>query len=198
MKQEFIISAFEKYLDLACTAIKKYDQNHLTLGIRFGGSISDELLRTARIFDVCSVNVYEYEPMWQVERAYRYTGRPVLIGEFHIGIPANGLGAGLVQAKDQTERGIAYRYYVEQAASLGCFLGAYWFQWRDEPVLGRRDGENYNIGFVDINDRPYKELVEAAKMTNERLYGVHSGKIAPFNQMPKASDAGTPSSPWKF
>jgi hypothetical protein len=136
--------------------------------------------------------------MWQVERAYRYTGRPVLIGEFHIGVPANGLGAGLVQAKDQTERGIAYRYYVEQAASLGCFLGAYWFQWRDEPVLGRRDGENYNIGFVDINDRPYKELVEAAKMTNERLYGVHSGKIAPFNQMPKASDAGTPSSPWKF
>jgi hypothetical protein len=198
LRKEFIISAFEKYLDLACTAIKKYDQNHLTLGIRFGGSISDELLRTARIFDVCSVNVYEYEPMWQVERVYRYTGRPVLIGEFHIGVPANGLGAGLVQAKDQTERGIAYRYYVEQAASLNCFLGAYWFQWRDEPVLGRRDGENYNIGFVDINDRPYKELVEAAKMTNERLYDVHSGRIAPFNQMPKASDAGTPSSPWKF
>jgi len=51
--------------------------------------------------------VYEYEPMWQLERAYRYTGRPVLIGEFHIGVPANGLGAGLVQAKDQKERGNA-------------------------------------------------------------------------------------------
>jgi hypothetical protein len=197
-RKEFVITAFEKYLDLACTAIKKYDPNHLTLGIRFGGSISDELLRTARIFDVCSVNIYEYEPMWQVERVYRYTGRPVLIGEFHIGVPANGLGAGLVQAKDQTERGVAYRYYVEQAASLGCFLGAYWFQWKDEPVLGRGDGENYNIGFVDVNDRPYEELVEAAKASNKRLFDVHSGKVAPFNQMPKASDAGTPSSPWKF
>jgi len=28
-------------------------------------------------------------------------------------------------------------------------LGAHWFAWRDEPVLGRMDGENYNIGFVD-------------------------------------------------
>jgi hypothetical protein len=197
-RKEFVITAFEKYLDLTCSAIKKYDPNHLTLGIRFGGSISDELLRTARIFDVCSINVYEYEPMWQLERAYRYTGRPVLIGEFHIGVPANGLGAGLVQAKDQKERGNAYRYYVEQAASLSCFLGAYWFQWRDEPVLGRGDGENYNIGFVDVTDRPYKELAEAAKQTNIRLFDVHSGKVAPFNQMPKASDAGTPSSPWKF
>jgi hypothetical protein len=197
-RKEFVMTAFRKYLELAITAIKKYDPNHLTLGIRFGGSISDELLRTGSMFDVCSVNVYEYEPMWQIQRVSRYTGRPVLIGEFHIGVPANGLGAGLVQAKDQTERGIAYRYYVEQAASLGCFLGVYWFQWRDEPVMGRMDGENYNIGFVDVNDRPYKELTEAAKATNKRLYDVHSGKIVPFSQMPKASDAGTPSSPWRY
>ena len=48
-------------------------------------------------------------------RAARFSGRPILIGEFHIGVPADGLAAGLVQAKDQAERGIAYRYYVEQA-----------------------------------------------------------------------------------
>jgi len=197
-RDEFIITAFEKYLELACYAVKKYDPNHLTLGIRFGGSVSDELLNTAKIFDVCSINVYEYEPMWQLNRASRYTGRPVLLGEFHIGVPANGLAAGLVQAKDQAERGIAYRYFVEQAASVSGFVGAYWFQWRDEPVLGRMDGENYNIGFVDVNDRPYKELVEAAKATNKRLHDVHSGKVMPFIQRPKASDAGTPSSPWSF
>lgn len=197
-RKEFIITAFEKYLDMTCAAIKKYDPNHLTLGIRFGGSPSDDLLRTGRKFDVCSINVYEYEPMAQLDRAYRYTGRPVLIGEFHIGVPANGLGSGLVQAKDQKERGIAYRFYMEQAASVNCFLGAYWFQWRDEPVLGRGDGENYNIGFVDVNDRPYKELADAAKATNKRLYEVHSGKMNPFNQRPLASEAGTPSSPWKF
>ena len=197
-RSEFVMTAFERYLDLAIAAIKKYDPNHLTLGIRFGGTTSDEMLRTGRKFDVCSINVYEYEPMAQLDRTYRYTGRPVLLGEFHIGVPANGLGAGLVQAKDQTERGIAYRYYVEQAASVNCFLGAYWFTWKDEPVLGRNDGENYNIGFVDVNDRPYKELTEAAKATNKRLLDVHSGKIVPFSRRPLASDFGTPNSPWSY
>jgi hypothetical protein len=150
----------------------------------------------ARIFDVCSINVYEYEPTKQIIRAARLSGRPILIGEYHIGVPADGLAAGLVQAKDQLERGIAYRYYVEQAASLEWFLGAYWFQWRDEPVLGRMDGENYNIGFVDVADRPYVELIEAAKVTHKGLMDVHSGKLSPFAQHPLASNAGAPASPW--
>lgn len=58
------------------------------------------------------------------------------------------------------------------------------------------DGENYNIGFVDVTDRSYPELVSAAKETFKRLLGVHSGKIRPFSQRPKASDAGTPETPW--
>jgi hypothetical protein len=193
LRKEFIIAAFEKYLDLICTAIKKYDPNHITLGIRFGGRTSDEVIRTGRIFDVSSINVYEYEPTMHLDNMYRLTGRPILIGEFHNGAPGNGLSAGLVQVKDQVERGVAYRYYVEQSASLDCFVGAHWFQWRDQSPLGRNDGENYNIGFVDINDRPYKELSEAAKATNKCLFEVHSGKILPFSQRPKASDAGTPS-----
>ncbi|MES1216409.1 MAG: hypothetical protein ABUT20_12910 [Bacteroidota bacterium] len=197
-RKEFMITAFEKYLDLICTAVKKYDPNHLNLGIRFGGPPSDDMLRTGKIFDVCSINVYEYEPTKWVDKVYRLTGRPILIGEFHIGVPANGLGSGLVQAMNQTERGVGYRYYVEQAASLNSFVGVHWFTWRDEPVLGRGDGENYNIGFVDATDRPYKELVEAAKKTNKQLFDVHSGKILPFNQRPKASEAGTPLSPWGY
>ncbi len=195
-RREFVLTSFEKYLDLICGAVRKYDPNHLNLGIRFGGRMADEALIAARVFDVCSINVYEYEPTKQLIRAARLSGRPVLIGEFHIGVPADGLSAGLVQAKDQPERGIAYRYYMEQAASLEWFLGAYWFAWRDEPVLGRQDGENYNIGFVDVTDRPYVELIEAAKATHKRLLDVHSGNVTPFSRRPMASDAGTPSSPW--
>ena len=140
--------------------------------------------------------VHEHEPTKQLERSYRLPGRPILIGEFHIGVPENGLGSGLVQAMNQTERGIGYRYYVEQAVSLPYCLGAHWFTWRDEPVLGRMDGENYNIGFVDVTDRPYPELVEAARVTHKRLHDVHAGKVPPFSQKPKASEVGTPSSPW--
>jgi hypothetical protein len=131
-----------------------------------------------------------------VERTYRLTGRPVMVTEFHIGVPENGLGSGLVQAMNQTERGIAYRYFVEQAMSLPYCLGAHWFAWRDEPVLGRMDGENYNIGFVDVTDRPYPELIDAVKATDHDLFDVHSAAKLPFSQKPKASEAGTPSSPW--
>jgi hypothetical protein len=195
-RQEFVVGAFEKQIDLVGAAIRKYDPNHLNLGIRFGGTPPEEVLKCGRVFDVCSINVYEYEPTKAIERSFRLTGRPILIGEFHFGVPENGLGAGLVQTRDQAERAKGYRYYVEQAAALPAFLGAHWFTWRDEPVLGRGDGENYNIGFVDVTDRPYPELVEAAKATHARLHDVHAGKTAPFQERPKASSAGTPASPW--
>ena len=195
-RREFVLTCFSKYLEIVCRAVRKYDPNHLILGIRFGGRMADEALIAARIFDVCSINVYEYEPTRHLARAARLSGRPILIGEFHIGVPADGLAAGLVQARDQVERGVAYRYYLEQAASLQWFVGAYWFAWRDEPVLGRMDGENYNIGFVDVTDRPYVELIEAAKVTHKRLRDVHSGRELPFARRPMASDAGAPSSPW--
>lgn len=195
-RKQFIVAAFERYVDLICTAVRKYDPNHMIVGIRFGGKPATEVLRLARAFDVCSINVYEYEPTKQLERSYRLSGRPILIGEFHLGVPENGLGSGLVQAMNQTERGIGYRYFVEQAVALPYSLGAHWFTWRDEPVLGRGDGENYNIGFVDSTDRPYPELVDAAKATHKRLLDVHAGKILPFSQKPKASEVGAPSSPW--
>ena len=39
-------------------------------------------------------------------------------------------------------------------------IGTHWFQWLDQPATGRNDGENYNIGFVDVTDQPYAELVD--------------------------------------
>jgi hypothetical protein len=195
-RRQFVYAMFERYLTLVNQAIKKYDPNHLNLGIRFGGTPPEPILRLAKTFDVCSINVYEYEPTRQMKRVYEVTGRPIVIGEFHLGVPADGLGAGLVQAANQVERGKGYRYYMEQAAALPFFVGAHWFCWRDEPVLGRMDGENYNIGFVDVTDRPYPELVAAAKATHKRLLDVHSGKTPPFAERPQASEAGTPGSPW--
>jgi hypothetical protein len=195
-RRQFVVAAFEKYLDMVGAAFKKYDPNHLNLGIRFGGNPPDYVSRAAHVFDVYSLNVYEYEPTRQIATAYEPSGRPVILGEFHFGVPENGLGAGLVQVKDEKERGVAYRYFVEQAAALPEFLGAGYFTGVDEPVTGRMDGENYNIGFVDVTDRAYPELVAAAKETFKRLEEVHAGKIPPFSRRPLASDAGTPLTPW--
>jgi hypothetical protein len=85
----------------------------------------------------------------------------------------------LRQTRDQKERGVAYSYYVENAAAMPAMIGAHWFQYVDEPSTGRMDGENYNIGFVDVTDRPYLELIEAVKSTNKKLFLIHSGKQPP-------------------
>jgi len=195
-REHFVHTMFERYVDLINAAIKKYDANHLNLGIRFGGSPPEAVCRMAKKFDVCSINVYEYEPTRQLKRTFALAGRPIVIGEFHFGVPANGLGAGLVQTQNQSERAAGYRYYVEQAMALPYFLGAHWFQWQDQPVLGRMDGENYNIGLVDVTNRPYHELVQAIKATHKVLCDVHTGKLEPFSHRPIASEAGTPNSPW--
>ncbi|HWW00616.1 MAG TPA: hypothetical protein VNZ64_13035 [Candidatus Acidoferrum sp.] len=187
-RKEFIYRAFDKYLEVIMAAMRRSDPNHLILGLRFGGSLPPaEMMRASKVFDVYSMNVYATRVnVKTMEEIYRVTGRPILIGEFHFAVPGRGLAAGLVQVRDQAERGVAYRYYVEQAAAFPAFIGSSWFQWLDQPCTGRMDGENYNIGLVDVTDRPYPELVEAMRTTHRRLQGVHAGTLAPFDQVPRA------------
>ena len=75
-RRQFVVSAFEKYLAMVGAALKKYDANHLNLGIRFGGNPPDYISKAARVFDVYSLNTYEYEPTRQVKTAYELSGRP--------------------------------------------------------------------------------------------------------------------------
>ena len=190
-RKAFVLAAFQHYLDTINAAVRKHDTNHLNLGIRFGGQPHDDVIKAAQGFDVFSVNIYRYVPDRAVlDRIYSLVPRPILIGEFHIGAPERGLAPGLVLAMNQAERAVAYRYYVEQCAAHPALVGTHWFQWLDQPATGRNDGENYNIGFVDVTDQPYAEMVTAAKLTHGRLLDVHSGKTPPFRQKPRASEAG--------
>jgi hypothetical protein len=182
-RKEFIDDAFDRYVQMTSSAVKKYDPNHLNLGMRSGGHPTDAEIRVSRAFDVYSVNIYDYQfNPERMNRITKLTGKPVVIGEFHFGVPGRGLSAGLVQVKNQHERGVAYRYYVEQAFAMPGLIGAHWFQWADQPPTGRFDGENYNIGLVDVTDRPYTELIHAMRTTHQRLYEVHAGNEPPFSQ----------------
>ena len=134
-------------------------------------------------FDVFSINHYGYEaPVDEIQSIYDQTGLPVIIGEFHFGTPGRGLAPGTGSDKNMEERAVAYRYYVENAAAHPALDRTHWFQWIDQPSTGRFDGENYNIGFVDVTDRPYPEMINARKETFKRLLDVHSGKEAPVSR----------------
>jgi hypothetical protein len=185
-RRQFIYAAFKVYIDTINAATRRHDPNHLNLGMRFGEGVGDDVLKIARGFDVFSFNDYSYAPSRAVlDGIYSLVKRPIIIGEFHFGAPERGMSPGLVPTMNQAERAAGYRYYVEQCAADPAVIGAHWFQWLDEPVTGRRDGENYNIGFIDVTDRPYPEMVAAAKLTNGRLLDIHSGKIPPTDRKPK-------------
>jgi hypothetical protein len=180
-RKEFIGEAFDRYIQITSAAVKKYDPNHLNLGMRSGGRPTAAEIRAARAFDVYSVNVYDYEvPAERVRQISELTGKPIVIGEFHFGAPGRGLAASLVLVRDQAERGRAYRYYVEQAFAQPELIGTHYFQWADQPATGRFDGENYNIGLVDVTDRPYPDMVQALKETHGRLHRLHAGEVEPF------------------
>ena len=193
IRRQLVLDAFARYLSVINKAVKKADPNHLNLGIRFGGTPPDYVIVLAKDFDVYSLNKYRFEPPPEyLAKIYSLLHKPLLLGEFHIGVPGRGMAPGLVQAMNQEERGQAYRYYVEHAAAHPEVIGTHWFEWIDEPVTGRPDGENYNIGWVDVTDQPYNELVEAAKLTHARLLDIHSGKIPPTDRLARTSDVGTP------
>jgi hypothetical protein len=182
-RKEFVNQAIDVFIQTANAALKQADSNHLNLGLRFGSTPSEAMLRASRDFDVFSMNSYGTQvSRARVDAAYKITGKPVLIGEFHFGTPGRGMAAGLVQCKNQEERGVAYRYYVENAAAQPAIIGTHWFQWTDEPNTGRFDGENYNIGLIDVTDQPYAELISAMQATHARLLDVHSGKEKPVDR----------------
>ena len=108
---------------------------------------------------------------------------PVMVGEWHFGALDVGLpGSGIGHLKNQTERGKAYRIYLEDAAADPYCVGVHWFTLYDESALGRFDGENWNIGFLDVCNRPYEEMAAAAILSHERMYRVADGKEKAYDE----------------
>ena len=102
-------------------------------------------------------------------------------GAIDAGLPAPGIG----HCANQAGRGQAYRYFVECSAAQPWCIGAHWLTLYDQSALGRMDGENYNIGFLDTCHRLYEALADAARLTHERLYDVAAGAELPFSEVPE-------------
>ncbi len=171
-------------------SLKKNDPNHLNLGIRYGyiEQLDDELLRISKeSFDALSFNCYALSPDHEkMNHALEISGLPMIIGEYHFGTVDRGLAQSLWQVNSQKERGDAFRYYTENAFAHRGLIGTGWFRWIDQNINGRTDGENYNCGFIDVTDRPYPYMVDAAIETAKSLYEIHSGTKTPFHQTPNA------------
>ena len=188
VRRKFVYETFGRYLGVTDSIIRKYDPDHLNLGIRFGDPLTlpDDVLKLCDVFDVFSFNCYDLVPRPEMmDRVKDLIDRPMIIGEYHFGTVDRGYAQSLWQVESQEQRGVAYRYYTEHAYAHPSLIGTGYFQWADQDITGRFDGENYNCGLVDVTDRPYREQVEAMMKTAAVLYDIHCGNAVPYGEMPR-------------
>jgi len=170
---ELLTRFAERYFQVISAALRDHAPSQLYLGCRFAPRPQEVVDVAARYCDVVSFNIYSEGPD---EKGWAFTaelGKPCLIGEFHFGALDRGMfHGGLRPVATQEARGRAYQTYVQRVWNLPAFVGCHWFQYADQALTGRSDGENYNIGFVSVADRPHWELVEAAREINATVYQV--------------------------
>ncbi|MDF3058282.1 MAG: hypothetical protein K0R17_2497 [Rariglobus sp.] len=184
----FLQLYLESYYALIRRVFKKYDSNHLLVGSRLTphtANNADVVRIGGKYLDVVSVNYYSYgvEDGF-LRKIHEWSGgRPLILSEWHFGSTEQGLGA-FREVKNQAERGLGYRNYVEQAAALDFVVGSQWYVYADQSITGRYfegfNGEGNNTGFVDVTDRPYEPLVAAARLTHSRVYDVVLGRAKAF------------------
>lgn len=185
--EAFSTRMVERFFRVLSAACKRVDPNHLNLGARYYTAPPNWVAKGMVGFDVFSMNCYRQNvPLEALKTIHETLGLPVLIGEWHFGALDVGLpGSGIGHVRDQEARGKAYRVYVENAAALPWCVGVHYFTLYDQSALGRFDGENYNIGFMDVCHQPYAPLVEAAQHTHQRLYHLVAGRLAPYADRPE-------------
>ena len=162
------------YFRICREELAKAAPGKLYLGSRFVGFRQSGLLwRTAAKYcDVVTVNAYANSIYNLSEKMFaKGAEKPILVGEFHFGCLDRGMfKPGLAPVCNQVERARSYTRFVEGCLQHPLIVGCHWFQYRDQPLLGRGDGEAYQIGFVDVCDRTYPELCRAARKLGCELY----------------------------
>jgi hypothetical protein len=182
----WVYEVTRKYNDVIAGAVRAADPGALILGDRYRQFYPQAVARAARgILDAVSTNYEAHTRDGWISPAYflslhECSGLPVLVGEFYATARQNRSGNrnhdGVFTLVDtQAERATAAAAQARAFAAFPFVAGWHWFQWMDEPVYGRDDGEDYNMGLVDIYDEPYAEIASALTAENARADRVHAG-----------------------
>lgn len=187
----------ERYLDayfrLIAETFRRHDPNHLLIGARFLPPVSRELpcsvVAAGKYCDVFSVNDYTRRlDSAYLESLHRLSGRPLLLSEWSYGTSEQGLAGGCVDVSSQTERGLAYRSYLEQAAALPYVIGSQYFAYLDQALTGRwfqkYNGESMNVGLLNVADRPFPDFNREIVKSNYAIYEIALGMVPPFQSAP--------------
>ena len=162
----------EKYFRTCRDAVKNVAPNHMYLGSRFHGHIDKSVVELASKYaDVISYNIYDNPPDGRVNQ-YASLDVPIMATEWGIDsdpqqTPFRGES---LKVLTPAERAKEMQGYLERAIRHPNLVGAHFFQFRDQPLSGRSDGEATLRGFVNVADTPNFELVRASREVNYDLY----------------------------
>ena len=176
----FSVALAETYFAGVREEFKKAAPNKLYMGCRFCGFPDFVVTAAAKYVDVLSFNYY-HKDVTEFPQLPDGVDKPVVIGEFHFGATDRGpFRGGVIALRDQAERAETYKRYLTSALRDPRFVGAHWHQYSDDVSTGRFDGENFQIGWVDICDNPYPETIEAVRWVGDNLYELRRSASLPF------------------
>jgi hypothetical protein len=170
---DFAMKFTERYFSTVRDAVKKVAPNNLYLGCRFNGHIDASIIKVAAKYcDVISYNIYE-TPNGRLNQYRNVVDKPFIVGEFGVGSdfaqsPWRGADN---QKKDRLE---SMRSWLTEAMVNPSLVGAHFFQFRDQALQGRPDGEAQLRGFINVTDTPHFDLVELNREFGYPLYTIRS------------------------
>src|SRR5204862_5212772 len=175
----------ERYYTLSERAIRAADPDALYLGDRLPIYYDPAAVRAmAAHVDTIAANYnvdsgdgwvarYFFDGLKQLSG-----GKPVLVTEWFFAARENRTGNSnnghLMTVDTQAERAQGAAAATRNFAALPEIVGTHWFQYYDHPKGGRADGEDYNFGLVDVDDRPYGQLTEALAAANRDAPAIHA------------------------
>jgi hypothetical protein len=178
----------EHYYALAERAIRAADPDALYFGDRLPIYYDPAAVRAmARHVDAVAVNYnVDSSDGWLARYFFdgleRLTGgKPVLISEWFFAARHNRTGnrnnGHLMTVDTQEERARGAAAAMKNFAALPEIVGTHWFQYYDHPKGGRPDGEDYDFGLVDIDNRPYRRLTQALTAANRQAPAIHAAAV---------------------
>ncbi len=164
----------EEYFKQVSSAIRELAPNKLYMGCRFAGGANEQVMKIgAKYCDAISINRYAFS--LENLKLPKGIDKPIMIGEFHFGALDRGpFHCGLIYTPNQKARAQAYYDYVESALKNPNVIGTHWHQFSDQAATGRFDGENFQVGFTDVCDVPYRETVDKIREIGYGMYGIRA------------------------
>jgi hypothetical protein len=188
------------YYKLMAEALRRAHPGALMLGDRLPLYYhQDAVLAMGDEVDVISTNYNVDVPDGWVAPYYfdglrRLSKKPVLVTEFFFAAEENRSGnqnetarskypkpGHLMTVNTQEERAAGVMNAIRNFARFPNVVGTHWFQYCDEPFGGREDGEDYNMGLIDLANRPYAEVTEVFRAWNPKLAAIHRESGRPAN-----------------